>query len=87
MKLAAIVSALLGVLLAGSVAFADVYDAKWVAECVNDNAYAGVSTEVIVKYCTCMNNKMDSNETQSITQWEKTHPVERAQCDREAGWR
>ena len=33
--------------------------------------------EVVLKYCTCMNNKMSDNETQSITQWEKTHVAER----------
>lgn len=42
--------------------------------------------EVITKYCTCMNNKMDENETQSITQWEKSHPKERTECDKESGW-
>jgi hypothetical protein len=34
-----------------------------------------------------MNNKMSDNETQSITQWEKTHATERQACDKEAGWR
>ena len=43
--------------------------------------------EVVLKYCTCMNNKMSDNETQSITQWEKTHATERKACDREAGWK
>jgi hypothetical protein len=33
-----------------------------------------------------MNNKMDENETKSITQWEKTHPDEMAACDKESGW-
>ena len=42
---------------------------------------------VVLKYCTCMNNKMDNNETQSITQWEKTHVAERKACDKEAGWK
>ena len=42
---------------------------------------------VILKYCTCMNNKMDNNETQSITQWEKTHVAERKACDKVSGWR
>ena len=43
--------------------------------------------EVVLKYCTCMNNKMSDNETQSITQWEKTHVAERKACDKEAGWK
>jgi len=34
-----------------------------------------------------MNEKMDNNETQSISQWEKSHPRERAACDRESGWK
>ena len=34
-----------------------------------------------------MNSKMSSNETQSITQWEKTHATEREACDKEAGWK
>ena len=42
---------------------------------------------VVLKYCTCMNNKMSDNETQSITQWEKSHPAERTACDKEAGWK
>lgn len=38
-------------------------------------------------YCVCMNEKMDNNESQSITQWEKSHPAERKACDAQAGWR
>jgi hypothetical protein len=34
-----------------------------------------------------MNEKMSNNETKSITEWEKTHPVERAACDKESGWK
>ena len=62
-------------------------DAKWVAQCVSDNKDEKATVEVITKYCTCMNNKMSENETQSITQWEKTHATERQACDKEAGWR
>jgi len=72
--------------LASSAAFADADDAKWVAQCVSDNKDEKASIEVITKYCTCMNNKMSSNETQSITQWEKTHVAERQACDKESGW-
>lgn len=60
-------------------------DTKWVAKCVSDNSDAKVSVEVVTKYCTCMNNKMDDNETQSITQWEKTHQTEMKSCEKEAG--
>src|SRR6202043_2589483 len=75
------------VLVAGSIvgaaaaAWADADDAKWVAQCIKDNQDATVSVEVVTKYCTCMNNKMSSSETQSITQWEKSHPPERVACD------
>ncbi|MFP5221426.1 MAG: hypothetical protein ACLGSA_03990 [Acidobacteriota bacterium] len=67
-------------------AFADADDAKWVAKCIADNKDAKVPVEVVTKYCTCMNNKMDSNETLSISAWEKTHPNERVACEKEAGW-
>ncbi|HUI96825.1 MAG TPA: hypothetical protein VLX44_13790 [Xanthobacteraceae bacterium] len=68
-------------------AWADADDVKWIAQCMKDNQDAKVSADVISKYCTCMNNKMSSDETQSITQWEKTHVKEREACDREAGWK
>lgn len=63
-------------------------DVKWINQCIADNKNEKGATEQIVrKYCMCMNEKMDDNESQSITQWEKTHPKERAACDKEAGWR
>jgi hypothetical protein len=61
-------------------------DVKWINQCVADNK-GGAAAEVVLKYCTCMNEKMDNNESQSITQWEKTHATERKACDKEAGWR
>ena len=71
----------------GTAAFAATTDdVKWINQCVNDNK-GGAAPEVVLKYCTCMNNKMSDNETQSITQWEKTHVAERKACDAEAGWR
>jgi len=72
--------------LSSGFVFAGTDDAKWIAKCIQDNKDAKVSVEVVTKYCTCMNSKMDDNETQSITQWEKTHPKERAECDKESGW-
>jgi len=59
---------------------------KWINQCVADNK-GDAAESVVLKYCTCMNNKMSNNETQSITQWEKSHPQERAACDKEAGWK
>jgi hypothetical protein len=61
-------------------------DVKWINQCVKDNK-GDASEQVVLKYCTCMNNKMSDDETQSITQWEKSHPKERAACDKEAGWK
>jgi hypothetical protein len=66
---------------------ADADDVKWIAQCLKDNQDAKVNVSVIQKYCACMNDKMSSSETQSITQWEKTHPAERQACDKEAGWK
>jgi hypothetical protein len=61
-------------------------DIKWVNQCIDDNK-GGAAPAVIRKYCMCMNEKMDNNEAQSITQWEKSHPRERAACDKESGWK
>ncbi|HXD44071.1 MAG TPA: hypothetical protein VN655_02965 [Pseudolabrys sp.] len=61
-------------------------DVKWINQCVADNK-GDAPANVVLKYCTCMNNKMSDNETQSITQWEKAHVAERKACDKEAGWR
>lgn len=62
-------------------------DVKWINQCVADNKAENSNQDVVLKYCTCMNNKMDNNETQSITQWEKTHVAERKACDKESGWK
>jgi hypothetical protein len=71
----------IGSALAGS---AD--DAKWIAQCIMDNKDEKVSAEVMTKYCSCMTAKMDESETKTVTQWEKTHKTEEAQCDKESGW-
>jgi len=62
-------------------------DLKWINQCIGDNKDQGAKPDIVRKYCICMNEKMDNNETQSITQWEKTHPKERKECDRVAGWK
>jgi hypothetical protein len=74
-------------LLVSGTALAGADDAKWVAKCVSDNSDAKVSMEIVTKYCTCMNNKMDDNETRSITQWEKANPNAMKACEKEAGWK
>jgi hypothetical protein len=82
-----IVLAAAGFLFASQAAFAvTADDVKWINQCMRDNK-GDAKEDVVRKYCTCMNNKMDNNETQSITQWEKSHPKERAACDRESGWK
>jgi hypothetical protein len=78
----------LGCMLASAATFAQKMnsdDLKWINQCISDNK-GGASPDIVRKYCMCMNEKMDNNETQSITQWEKSHPAERAACDKEAGW-
>jgi hypothetical protein len=62
-------------------------DLKWVNKCIDDNQGQPGGTPAVVRaYCMCMNEKMSDNETQSITQWEKTHVAERKACDKQAGW-
>jgi hypothetical protein len=62
-------------------------DVKWISACVTDNKDEGQSAPVVLSYCTCMNNKMSSNESRSITQWEKANPRAADACGREAGWK
>jgi len=84
MALAAL--AMLASPLAITQARADSDDVKWVGRCVSDNKDEGQAVEVITKYCTCMNNKMSSNETRTITQWEKSNPQALEACAKQAGW-
>ncbi|KWT78147.1 hypothetical protein [Candidatus Magnetominusculus xianensis] len=78
---------LLTFVMTHSLAFADADDNKWIAQCIKDNKKEGAKEEVVFLYCECMNSKMDSNETQSITQWEKSHPKEMKECEKKAGWK
>jgi hypothetical protein len=68
-------------------ALADGDDAAWIKKCVNDNKREGATPEVVAAYCSCMNGKMSSSETLSVTAWEKSHPTEMAACDKESGWK
>jgi hypothetical protein len=86
MKLTTAVLIALGCVLIGTSARANSDDVKWINQCVRDNK-GDAPDQVVLKYCTCMNNKMSESETQSITQWEKGHPAERTACDKEAGWK
>jgi hypothetical protein len=85
----ALVAVLVGLGFASTMtpARADADDAAWIKRCVNDNKREGATPEVVAAYCSCMNGKMSSNETLSVTAWEKTHPTEMAACDKESGWK
>lgn len=87
MKSWIIKSMAIAALAASGAAFAGADDAKWIGQCVKDNANEGAKAEVVKKYCTCMNSKMDDNETKSISSWEKTHPDERKACEKQSGWK
>jgi len=82
---------LLTALISSNVAFAqqmNADDLKWVNECIRDNRDEPGGTPAIIRaYCVCMNEKMDDNETRSITQWEKANPRARRECERQAGWK
>lgn len=63
-------------------------DMKWVNQCIDDNKNEkGATPQIVRAYCVCMNEKMDDNETRSITQWEKANPAARRACDKQSGWR
>lgn len=76
-----------GLTMAADEAKQDPEDAKWIARCIEDNKNQGQPAEVIKKYCECMVSKMADDERQSVTQWEKTHPESRKECDKAAGWK
>lgn len=66
----------------------DADDLKWINQCISDNKGEEGGTPAIIRaYCICMNEKMDDNETQSITQWEKANPEARKDCEKQAGWK
>jgi hypothetical protein len=63
-------------------------DLRWVNQCIRDNqGEPGGTPAVIRAYCICMNEKMDSNETRSITVWERANPGARRDCERQSNWR
>jgi hypothetical protein len=62
-------------------------DIKWVNQCIADNKKEGATEDVVRKYCVCMNNAMADAETESVSEWEQTHPDETKACDKEAGWK
>ena len=77
---------LLGFAISGDAVFAQALnadDVKWINQCIADNK-GGASDAIIRKYCVCMNETMDNNETRSITQWEKANPAARHACTQKA---
>ncbi len=88
MKLIATSFITIAMLALGSTAFAqNADDKKWVNQCIRDNKGEGATPEVVRKYCICMNDKMDENETRSISQWEKANPNAMRDCEKQAGWK
>ena len=89
MKIAAVVLGLAGFALSSNAVLAQAMNAddmKWINQCISDNK-GGASDAIVRKYCICMNEKMDNNETRSITQWEKANPGARRDCERKSGWK
>ncbi len=68
-------------------AFANADDDAWIKRCVSDNADQKQSAETVAVYCACMNDKMSTAETLSVTAWEKKHPAESEACSKTAGWK
>jgi hypothetical protein len=62
-------------------------DQKWIAECMKDNAGAGVGTPIVRAYCACMTEAMSDNETRSVSVWELANPRAKAACDKQSGWK
>jgi hypothetical protein len=62
-------------------------DQKWIAECMKDNAGAGVGTPIVRAYCACMTEAMTDNETRSVSVWELANPRAKAACDKQSGWK
>ncbi len=79
--------AVVAIIVSGSALATPEDDTAWINQCTQDNKDEGAKEEVVLKYCTCMNEQMDDNENTSISEWEKTHPDERKACEKTAGWR
>lgn len=73
-------------LFASAPARADADDAKWIKQCVEDNKAEKQTPETIAAYCACMTAKMSSSDTQTVSQWEKTHKKEEEACGKQSGW-
>jgi hypothetical protein len=85
--LAVVGAALMAICMTNGARAAGGEDKKWIAQCISDNKNEGAKDSVVRIYCECMVDKMEDSETQTVTQWEKTHVKERKACDKEAGWK
>ena len=83
------VATVIGAGLAGKRAIAEsADDRKWIAQCIADNANEkGATMAVVQKYCACMNEAMDDNDTRTVTQFEKANPKVRVKCENASGWK
>lgn len=86
MKKIALAVVMLTSVVAGPALAQNADDVKWIGQCVTDNKDEGQTPQVVTAYCTCMNNKMSSSESRSITQWEKANPRAQEACSKEAKW-
>ncbi len=80
MRFFAIALCLAGSVLASGTARADSEDKLWVAQCIRDNAGSEAPTAALLKYCSCMTNKMDDDENKQVKEWEESHSAEKAAC-------
>ena len=90
MKLKIVLALLAGAMLASGAAYAQKMtadDLKWINQCIQDNRRHGATPDIVRNYCICINEKMDDNETRTISQWERANPKAMADCDKEAGWK
>ena len=85
--LAAVGAALMAISTTNGARAAGGEDEKWIRQCISDNKNEGAKDSVVRIYCECMVDKMEDSETQTVTQWEKTHVTERKACDKKAGWK
>jgi hypothetical protein len=80
---------LCGLSVASSVApaRADADSDAWVKQCASDYKREGSTPEGVTKYCSCVFGLMTTEETSSVTEWEKAHPTDKATCNQASGWK
>jgi hypothetical protein len=86
MKLLIAAATLAALALNGAAQAQTADDKRWVNQCLRDNSDAKVAASIVRTYCECMNDKMDDNETRSITVWERANPNAKRACEQQSGW-